>query len=175
MSSVVSSSTIQGKSINQLIISRLTSLTLIIGLIVFSSFFVSASASSLDRYSKDEGCELRLELTGMATAKGSIRLTLFNQAKGFPSADKLAAKLLSVPAQKGRQVVVITGLQPGQWAIAAYHDENDNGKMDTNWLGVPKEKYGASNNARGTMGPPAYSDAKIVIVGASASHSFELK
>lgn len=175
MSSVVSSSAIQGKLINQLIISRLTKRALTIGLVVTVSFFKCAAAIPSDKSMKDEGSELRLELTGMSTAKGSIRLTLFNQAKGFPSDDKLAAKLLSVPAQKGRQVVVITGLQPGQWAIAAYHDENDNGKMDTNWFGVPKEKYGASNNARGTMGPPAYSDAKIVIVGASASHSFELK
>jgi uncharacterized protein (DUF2141 family) len=43
------------------------------------------------------------------------------------------------------------------------HDENDNKKMDTNFIGIPKEDFGCSNNATGFMGPPKYEDAKFML------------
>jgi len=55
------------------------------------------------------------------------------------------------------------GLPHGMYAIACYHDENNNGKIDTNFFGVPKEGTGASNNAKGFMGPPSFSNAKFLL------------
>ncbi|GAA4815889.1 DUF2141 domain-containing protein [Litoribaculum gwangyangense] len=51
----------------------------------------------------------------------------------------------------------------GNYAISLYHDENDNNKMDSNFMGIPKEDYGCSNNAKGFMGPPKWEDAKFEI------------
>ena len=51
----------------------------------------------------------------------------------------------------------------GVYAISLFHDENDNGTMDTNFVGIPKEAYGCSNNAKGFMGPPKWQDAKFEI------------
>lgn len=49
----------------------------------------------------------------------------------------------------------------GVYAVSIFHDENDNGKMDTNFFGIPSEDYGCSNNATGFMGPPKWEDAKF--------------
>ncbi len=50
------------------------------------------------------------------------------------------------------------------YAIDAFHDLNKNGKLDTNWPGIPKEPYGFSNNARGSiMGAPDFEDKKVLI------------
>ena len=50
-------------------------------------------------------------------------------------------------------------LEPGQYAISVHHDDNDNGKMDTNFIGIPKEPIGLSNGAKAKFGPPKYKDA----------------
>ena len=51
----------------------------------------------------------------------------------------------------------------GEYAVAVFHDKNSNEKMDVNFLGIPKEAYGCSNNAKGFMGPPKYEDAKFLL------------
>jgi len=50
----------------------------------------------------------------------------------------------------------IPDLMPGKYAVRFYHDENLNGKMETNLLGKPTEGYGFSNNVTGTFGPPPF-------------------
>ena len=55
-----------------------------------------------------------------------------------------------------KSAVVLTNLDPGRYAIILFHDENGNGKLDKNALGVPTEPYGFSNNVPGFLGPPAY-------------------
>ena len=57
--------------------------------------------------------------------------------------------------------VVFENIPDGEFAISLYHDENNNGKLDTGWFGIPKEGYGCSNDAKGNMGPPKYEDAKF--------------
>jgi uncharacterized protein (DUF2141 family) len=59
--------------------------------------------------------------------------------------------------------VVIENVTSGQYAVAVFHDENDNNNLDTGAYGIPIEKYGFSNNARGKMGPPAFQDCVISI------------
>jgi uncharacterized protein (DUF2141 family) len=54
---------------------------------------------------------------------------------------------------------------PGTYAVAAFHDENGNGKLDRGMFGIPKEGVAASNDARGHMGPPKWDDAKFVYKG----------
>ena len=58
------------------------------------------------------------------------------------------------------------GIAPGTYAVSVYHDENSNDKLDTNFLGIPREGVGASNNAHGHMGPPKFDSAKFQWAGA---------
>lgn len=53
-------------------------------------------------------------------------------------------------------ILVITELKPGKYAFKYFHDENNDEKINTNFMGIPKEGYGFSNNAKGTFGPPSF-------------------
>jgi uncharacterized protein (DUF2141 family) len=57
------------------------------------------------------------------------------------------------------------GIEPGTYAIAVYHDENSNGKLDSNFIGIPREGVGFSNNAKGHMGPPKFDAAAFRFSG----------
>ena len=56
-------------------------------------------------------------------------------------------------------------IEPGTYAVSVFHDENSNGKLDTNFLGIPREGVGASNDARGHMGPPKFDAAHFQFSG----------
>ncbi len=56
---------------------------------------------------------------------------------------------------------MLENMPPGEYAISLLHDENDNEKMDTGLMGIPKEGYGASNDAKVTFGPPKFADARF--------------
>ena len=55
------------------------------------------------------------------------------------------------------------GLSKGHYAVSVYHDENSNGELDANFIGIPSEPYGFSNNAKGMFGPPSYEDCLFKI------------
>ncbi|MBN1250670.1 MAG: DUF2141 domain-containing protein, partial [Bacteroidales bacterium] len=55
-------------------------------------------------------------------------------------------------------VFIINNLKSGKYSIIYFHDENENEKLDTNWLGIPREGYGFSNNASSKFGPPPIKD-----------------
>ena len=56
-------------------------------------------------------------------------------------------------------------LPHGEYAIAIFVDANRNGKMDKNFLGIPKEQYGFSNNVMGRMAAPSFEQAKFEVTG----------
>ena len=65
--------------------------------------------------------------------------------------------------ENNRCTVTFKDIPEGIYAVSIFHDENDNGKMDSNFIGIPKEDYGCSNGAKGFMGPPKWEDAKFEI------------
>lgn len=99
---------------------------------------------------------LVVEVTGVRTADGVIRIALYDGPGLFLKQD--VAKRI-VPAVAGTTVVRLDGLAPGTYAIAAYHDENGNGKFDKTMIGLPLEGYAFSNEARPFLGPPAFETA----------------
>ena len=65
-------------------------------------------------------------------------------------------------------------ITPGVYAIAVVHDENMNGKLDTNWIGIPREGYGFSKDARGVLGAPSFSAASFEYDGQSVELTITL-
>lgn len=61
----------------------------------------------------------------------------------------------------GTSTITFKNVPVGTYAVSVFHDENDNGKLDTNSFGIPNEDYGCSNNAKGFMGPPKWENAKF--------------
>lgn len=89
---------------------------------------------------------------------GQIGVALYNTEVDFMK-KQFAGKF--VPAKKEGVEVVFENLPPGEYAISIMHDSNANGKIDTNFMGIPKEGYGFSNNVMGSFGPPSFEKAKF--------------
>lgn len=104
--------------------------------------------------------KLSVEVDGVKTSTGKISVAVYNQSDGFLKFDKVF-KADSVKAKKGTTKLLIDDLPQGQYALAIFHDENDNDELDTNWLGIPKEDVGFSNAKMKTFGPPSFKECAI--------------
>ena len=102
---------------------------------------------------------LTVRVTGFRNDQGIARITLFRDARGFPDHAELAFRTNSAVIANGQAVVDFVGTPFGDYAIGVLHDENDNGRMDTNRLGIPREGYGVSNNPRRRTGAPSFNAA----------------
>jgi len=108
---------------------------------------------------------IHVEISGLRSDKGQVLCALFSSAEAFPNkADKAVARLTAKIAER-QATCDFTGVAPGTYAVSVVHDENANGKLDTNFIGMPREGVGASNNAKGHMGPPKFSAASFAYVG----------
>jgi uncharacterized protein (DUF2141 family) len=104
---------------------------------------------------------IHVEISGLRNDKGQLLCALFSSADAFPKkADKAVVRLTAKIAER-RAVCDFTGVAPGTYAVSVVHDENSNGKLDTNFVGMPREGVGASNDAKGHMGPPKFSAASF--------------
>lgn len=105
------------------------------------------------------GNSIRAEIEGLRSPNGAVRCLLFQSADGFPNDASKAAQRVMVKIADGAAVCEFADPPAGTLAIAFIHDENGNGVLDKNFFGIPVEGYGFSNNARGSMGPPAFEKA----------------
>jgi uncharacterized protein (DUF2141 family) len=106
---------------------------------------------------------IHVEISGLHSDKGQMLCALYSsgQAEAFPKkADKAVARLTAKIAER-QAVCDFTGIASGTYAVSVVHDENSNGKLDTNFIGMPREGVGASNDAKGHMGPPKFSAASF--------------
>lgn len=122
----------------------------------------------------DTGFSLRVTVSGARNDKGRLAVALFASAADFPDQAR-ALKGQLTRLQGGRAVVTFRGLSPGLYAMAVLHDENSNSKMDFNFLGIPLEGYGFSNDAAATFGPPSFEAAAFRLVAARSRSSVRLR
>jgi uncharacterized protein (DUF2141 family) len=108
---------------------------------------------------------LIVELTNFKNADGVVRCALFQNQEGFPKDTEKAIKSSeSLIQNKDKKAICqFEGLTLDECAVVSYHDEKQLERLETNWLGIPKNGIGISNNARGFMGPPTFERAKINI------------
>ena len=109
--------------------------------------------------------QIVVRVSALRSEAGEVRCALFGEelAEGFPGGRAMAAT--TAPIAEGRAICSFEGPGPGRYAVSMFHDENENGELDANFLGIPKEGYGASNNARGRLGPPRFEDASFDYAG----------
>jgi uncharacterized protein (DUF2141 family) len=89
---------------------------------------------------------------------GTLMVGLFDSGKTFL---KKAMRGEKIKAKSGTVRAVFKDVKAGEYAISVFHDADEDGKLDTNFIGIPKEGVGASNDAMGTFGPPSYEKAKF--------------
>jgi uncharacterized protein (DUF2141 family) len=113
------------------------------------------------------GTSLTVRVIGARNAKGAIRAAVFRDAKGFPNdaSEAVQTQAAAIDPQTLSAKIVFTNLPEGIYAVSVFHDENMNRKLDKNFMGIPKEGYGASNNPKKKMGPPSFEETKFQLSG----------
>ncbi len=105
---------------------------------------------------------LTVRVEGIHGKHGRLRVGIWNSPVGFPSVSPLRSVWVDCSVIGGdTDTVVFHDLPKGEYAVAAMHDENGNGKLDTNVFGKPKEGWAVSNNVSHRMRAPTYDEAKF--------------
>ena len=125
---------------------------------------VSAVAAALTVSDLARAADLVVDVGGVRDAEGKIMVALHAPRDGvaFPDFAGAVAAQWRV-AEPGTLRFAFPDLKPGRYAVAVYHDENDNGELDTNLLGMPTEGFGFSNDAKGFAGPPDFDAAAVEV------------
>lgn len=126
-------------------------------IVLASIFILSGVLSALAQ----ETQTVTVEFNGMKSDKGDLYIALYNSEDSFLK-KPLKGTIAKVIDKKA--TVVFKDIAIGTYAISAFHDANNNKKMDTNFFGIPKEPIGISNDATGFMGPPKYKNAKFKVL-----------
>jgi uncharacterized protein (DUF2141 family) len=109
------------------------------------------------------GASLEIDVAGLRSAKGLIRICLTADPKNFPGCtDDKHAITRSVPASQ--HAIRFDDLAPGIYAAALIHDENSNAKLDT-MMGIPREGFGFTRNPAIGFGPPRFAAAEFALGG----------
>ena len=112
--------------------------------------------------------EIHAHIEGLHSGRGQIVCALFDGADDFPKRIDRAFARVTAQIMAGRATCEFPGVPAEVYAVSVFHDENLNGRLDTNWLGIPREGVGASNNPKPRMmGPPKFAAAEFQHSGAS--------
>jgi len=116
--------------------------------------------------------DLTVEVRGVAEAKGSILIAVYDNSAGWL---KKPARTARVDATPGTVKATLAGMDAGSYAVSVVHDANGNGRLDSNELRIPIEPYGFSNGATGMFGPASFPDARFDLPAAGASIVVQLR
>ncbi len=104
--------------------------------------------------------DLHVVVVGFQSDTGDVKIALSNSEANYTSKSQ-AFRGTSVSIENDKARAVFENLPYGEYAVRVYHDANGNDKLDTNFMGIPKEPYGFSNHVRGTFGPAKWEKAKF--------------
>lgn len=130
-------------------------------IVAISFLIVSAGDRPLhaSEFEKDESGDIVIYIDNVRNQRGSLLISLFNSPEGYPEEWETAFRYRVISAAGFSGKVRFEDIPYGSYAFAVVHDENENLKLDRNILGIPREGYAFSNNARARFGPPGYDAA----------------
>ena len=129
---------------------------LLLGLLLGSGIVVAQPTAA-------KAGQVTVDIVGLHSAEGRVFVAIWCGGAGFPGESKKACASKVANAQKGRLRVVFEAVRAGEFAVSMIHDENSNNTLDRNFLGIPKEGWGTSRDAKASFGPPSYSDARLTL------------
>jgi len=124
---------------------------------MFSAGLIALARPALSDEAAPAG--IVMHAVALTTDAGTVHCALFGSEKGFPTEPKYALAEVTATPRDRRATCTFPSAKPGLYAVALWHDVNNNGKVDTNFLGIPTEPVAASNNAKGSFGPPRFGSA----------------
>lgn len=103
------------------------------------------------------------ELTGIAGSEGQLVVRVYDSKKSWLKDAAHETTVDAAGVSDAGELTVSMALSPGEYAVHVYHDLDANGKMKSNFVGIPKEPTGVSRDAKGKFGPPKFKDAMFVV------------
>ncbi len=132
---------------------------------IFTAVWLLLPAMTAVPQSNEINTSIVIHVDGLRNRDGVLRALLFTNEDGFPQDFPKASQSRTVAIQQDTIRIQFDNVNASQCAISVLHDENDNEKMDSNWLGMPKEGIGVSNNVKNRLGPPSFEDAAVTCDG----------
>jgi|TARA_R110000851_G_scaffold73095_3_gene161385 uncharacterized protein (DUF2141 family) len=109
---------------------------------------------------------IHVKILDIRNSKGAVACALFEAPNGFPTEFlRYATNIMMIKIRDTKARCDFLDIPPGTYALAVIHDENMDGELRTNWLGVPKEGYGFSNDAKASMSAPSFEAASFTYDG----------
>lgn len=139
--------------------------------LIFSFIFLGLSALSFSI----PPASLHVQIHDVRSDSGKILVLVFKNEDGFPDQVKKAFKQLVLESKKGKVEFRLDHIPAGKYAITVLHDEDDNGIMTTNFVGLPEEKYGFSNNPKIYFGPPSFGKSAVQVGSESKTIQINLR
>jgi uncharacterized protein (DUF2141 family) len=134
------------------------------------------SARSDEKPAAPPVVRLNVTVSGLRSDRGSVVLALFRGGAGFPNDGKKAVAHATVRVGPGKTAeAAFPDLPPGEYALSLFHDENNNGRLDTSAFGFPREGFGTSNDPKVRLGPPRWKDAKFSVLGGTGGQTVSIK
>jgi uncharacterized protein (DUF2141 family) len=100
---------------------------------------------------------IHVKILGIRNSTGAVACALFESPEGFPTEFmKSATNIMVIKIRDMQARCDFLDIPSGTYALAVIHDENMDGKLGTNWLGVPREGHGFSNDAKALLGAPSF-------------------
>ncbi|UBM62825.1 DUF2141 domain-containing protein [Candidatus Sulfidibacterium hydrothermale] len=122
---------------------------------LFVLFFLGISFPIIAQQAK-----LTIIVSGIMQEKGIMEAGIYHTPENFPQTGK-QFRVKRIPVNTDTVTFTFTLPAEKDYAVAVYHDTNKNRECDKNFLGIPKEKFGFSNNVRPGWGPPSFEEAKF--------------
>ena len=104
---------------------------------------------------------LEVTVTGFASEEGQARVALFLDPRSWPDGEEFVFATDLPAIREGRAVTTFEDVPAGPFAVAVFHDKNENAELDADFLGIPSEDYGFSADARDMFGPPSFEEARL--------------
>ncbi len=120
-------------------------------------FAIGSSAAAASDANELSG--IVIDVANLQSSRGEVYCTLYRSAKGFPTEPRNSFKQARVRVVRKKAQCRFPSVKPGRYAVAVWHDEDGDQELDSNWIGIPKEPVGASNDAEASFGPPSFDDA----------------
>lgn len=108
---------------------------------------------------------VHVDITGVEAGVGQVVVSVWDSGENYLKKAFLTKTVPVLTLIDGKFRVTFNEALPVECAINVYYDKNTNGELDTNWVGIPDEPVGITNNVKGRFGPPDYEEGKIKIIG----------
>lgn len=129
---------------------------IMLSLMIMATTITNVSANE----TQSKTSALIITIMGFDNSKGVAKVAIINSKENWEAQNLYKGYDFKIIEN---QVIKTLVIPHGEYAIKIFHDENGNDELDTRMFGIPKERYGFSNDARGSFGPPEYAAAAFVL------------